>query len=209
MDTKYSLRLCVFAVTFMNNPDEMKKMQKSFVKISKFLSFVLRHNPDKIGLHLDPGGWAQVDELLAAAKESGVPLNQETLRQVVAQNDKQRFSFSANGFRIRANQGHSIPVDLGLEPLLPPEKLFHGTATRFLESIQQHGLIPKGRQQVHLSPDEQTAIKVGQRHGKPVVLIIQSGPMHAQGFEFYRSANGVWLTDKVPVEFIVFPPPNV
>lgn len=185
-------------------------MQKNLVKISKFLSLVLRHKPSTIDLILDAGGWAQVDKLLAAAKKAGVPLNRDILRQVVEQNDKQRFSLSEDGSRIRANQGHSIPVDLDLESLIPPGYLFHGTATRFLKSIRKQGLLPKGRNQVHLSPDEQTAIKVGQRHGKPVVLTVQSGRMHERGFKFYRSANGVWLTDKVPVEFLVFPdsPPN-
>jgi putative RNA 2'-phosphotransferase len=148
-----------------------------------------------------------VHELLAAAKKAGVPLSKDVLKQVVEQNDKQRFSFSEDGLRIRANQGHSIPVDLGLEPLIPPEVLFHGTATRSIESIKQQGLVPKGRNQVHLSPDEQTAVKVGQRHGKPMVLTIHSGDMHKRGFRFYRSANGVWLTEQVPVEFIIFPFP--
>lgn len=180
-------------------------MQKNLVKISKFLSLVLRHKPSTVGLTLDPGGWVQVDELLAAANNTGVPLNKDVLRQVVEQNDKQRFSLSADGSKIRANQGHSIPVNLDLEPVFPPEFLFHGTATRFLKSIQKQGLLPKGRNQVHLSPDKPTATKVGQRHGKPVVLTVQSGQMHESGFTFYRSANGVWLTDKVPVEFLLFP----
>ena len=169
------------------------------------MSFVLRHNPASIGLSLNPAGWAQVDELLRAARKAGKPLTRDRLQQVVEQNEKQRFSFSEDGQRIRANQGHSIQVDLGLEPLTPPELLFHGTATRFLPSIAQHGLLPGGRLQVHLSPDEQTAIKVGQRHGTPVVLSIQAGRMSACGYHFYRSAKGVWLTDKVPVEFIIFP----
>lgn len=180
-------------------------MDKQLVKISKFLSLVLRHKPETIGLSLDHGGWARVEALLAAAKQAGVPLNREVLRQVVAQNDKQRFAFSEDHLMIRASQGHSIPVDLGLEPLIPPEFLFHGTATRFIPSIRQQGLIAKGRRQVHLSPDAHTAVKVGQRHGKPVVLTIQSGQMHERGFLFYCSANGVWLTDKVPVEYIIFP----
>lgn len=180
-------------------------MQASLRKLSKFLSFVLRHNPASIGLSLDPAGWAQVDELLQAAQKAGKSLTRELLRQVVEQNDKQRFSLSADGQKIRANQGHSIQVDLGLEPLTPPEILFHGTATRFLTSIGRRGLLPGGRLQVHLSPDEQTAVRVGQRHGRPVVLPIQAGRMAARGYKFYRSANGVWLTDNVPVEFIIFP----
>jgi putative RNA 2'-phosphotransferase len=180
-------------------------MHKKLVEISKFLSLVLRHRPAKIGLSLDEGGWAQVDDLLAAAQRAGISLDRDTLQQVVAHNDKQRFSFSADHSKIRANQGHSISVDLGLEPLAPPELLFHGTATRFLASIKAQGLIPRGRQYVHLSPDEPTAIKVGQRHGQPIVLTIQAGRMYADGLTFYRSANGVWLTDNVPVDYIVFP----
>ena len=180
-------------------------MNKKLVEISKFLSLVLRHKPETIGLPLDQGGWAQVDELLSAAKRAGIPLDQEVLQQVVEQNDKQRFAFSADHLRIRASQGHSIFVALELEPLIPPEFLFHGTATRFLPSIRAQGLIPKGRQQVHLSPDEGAAVKVGQRHGKPIVLTIQAGRMDADAFRFYRSANGVWLTDKVPVAYIIFP----
>jgi len=180
-------------------------MDKKFVKISKFLSLVLRHKPKTIGLSLDQGGWARVDELLSAAKWAGVSLNREVLQQVVEQNDKQRFAFSEDHLMVRANQGHSIPIDLGLEALIPAELLFHGTATRFILSIKQQGLIPKGRRHVHLSPDKLTAVKVGQRHGKPIVLTVQAGQMHKRGFRFYRSANGVWLTDNVPVEYIIFP----
>ncbi len=166
---------------------------------------MLRHKPSTVGLTLDAGGWTQVDEVLAAAQKAGVPLDKDVLRQVIEQNDKQRFLLSEDGLRIRANQGHSIPVDLGLEPLIPPELLFHGTATRFFKSIRKQGLLPKGRNQVHLSPDEPTAIKVGQRHGKPIVLTVRAGQMYERGFKFYRSANGVWLTDKVPVKFLFFP----
>lgn len=180
-------------------------MQPFLIPLSKFLSFVLRHNPASIGLSLDSAGWAHVDELVTAAQKAGKPLTTDTLRQVVTQNDKQRFSFSADGQKIRANQGHSLAVDLGLEPLTPPDALFHGTATHFLPSIHAKGLLPGRRHQVHLSSDEQTAIKVGQRHGKPVVLSIQAARMSAAGYQFYRSANGVWLTDSVPVEFIIFP----
>lgn len=184
------------------------RMDQKLVKISKFLSLVLRHRPETIGLTLDAGGWADVTELLAAAQRAGVALDSAVLEQVVAENDKQRFAFSADQLRIRASQGHSRPVELGLAPLAPPEWLFHGTATRFLASIRTQGLLPQGRQQVHLSPDAATAVKVGQRHGKPVVLTIQAGSMAAAGFRFYRSANGVWLTDKVPAAYIEFPAVN-
>jgi putative RNA 2'-phosphotransferase len=180
-------------------------MDKKLVRISKFLSLVLRHKPETIGLSLDRGGWARVDELIAAANRAGMPLDQASLQQVVEQNDKQRFAFSDDGLRIRASQGHSLPVDLGLKPLVPPQLLYHGTATRFLNSIRRQGLVPRGRTHVHLSPDEPTAVRVGERHGKPVVLRVQAGRMHRDGFRFYLSANGVWLTQKVPVEYLVFP----
>jgi len=180
-------------------------MNRKLIRISKFLSFVLRHKPQTIGLALDQGGWTRVDELLDRANEAGVSLNEELLQQVVEQNDKQRFSFSEDGLRIRANYGHSIPIDLGFEKLKPPEFLFHGTATRFLEAIKSEGLIPKNRNYVHLSPDEYTAVKVGRRHGRPTVLIIQAGRMYEYGFQFLRSANGVWLTERVPSDHIIFP----
>lgn len=182
-----------------------KNMEKQLVRISKFLSLVLRHNPAKIGVSLDAEGWIEVDTLLNAMRKSGTRIDRELLEHVVEQNDKQRFCFSDDGRKIRANQGHSVPVELGLEPLEPPDILFHGTATRFLDSIRKQGLLPKGRQQVHLSPDEQTAIKVGQRHGKVVVLRVLTGEMHKKGFRFYCSKNGVWLTDTVPPEFLSFP----
>jgi putative RNA 2'-phosphotransferase len=181
-------------------------MRRKLVRASRFLSLVLRHKPQVIGLTLDPSGWASVDELLEKAKQAGVSLDLALLQRVVAQNDKQRFALSADGLRIRANQGHSLPVDLGLEALAPPELLYHGTATRFLASIRRQGLVPGKRNHVHLSPDAHTALKVGRRHGEPVVLRVRAGRMHARGARFYRSANGVWLVEKVPAEHLVFPP---
>jgi putative RNA 2'-phosphotransferase len=178
------------------------KMNKQQIKISKFLSLVLRHKPEHIGLTLDEAGWASVEELIQGASNKGFHLTPELIAEVVAKNDKQRFSLSADGNRIRANQGHSIPVDLKLEPVEPPGVLFHGTATRFLDSILKNGLKPGSRQHVHLSPDEATAIKVGQRHGKPVVLQIDSSSMQADGHVFYRSENNVWLTLHVPIKYI-------
>jgi len=175
------------------------------VRISKFLSLVLRHKPEAVGLSLDSGGWVAVEELIAAAQRASVRLDRDVLRQVVMQNDKQRFALSDDGQRIRANQGHSLPVELGLVPLPPPEWLFHGTATRFVESIKRQGLLPGKRTHVHLSPDEHTAVAVGKRHGKPVVLTIQAAQMHQRGCDFYRSDNGVWLTRTVPAEYIVVP----
>lgn len=180
-------------------------MSASPVRSSKFLSLILRHQPEKIGLHLDAQGWADVEELLTKAQAHGVVLTRPQLEQIVANNDKQRFAFSPDGQRIRANQGHSIRVDLGLEPQLPPSHLYHGTATRFLDSIRQQGLLARGRDHVHLSADLETAVRVGQRHGKPVVLRIQAEAMHEVGVLFYRSANGVWLVSHVPLNFIVFP----
>jgi len=177
-------------------------MATSHLRTSKFLSRVLRHRPGSIGLTLNRGGWARVDELVACAAGHGVTLSRESIQAVVAASDKQRFALSADGRRIRANQGHSIPVDLDLTPLTPPATLYHGTATCFLTSILKLGLQPRGRQHVHLSADTETAIKVGRRHGKPVVLTIAAGKMHAAGHDFFRSANGVWLCSGVPPQFL-------
>lgn len=180
-------------------------MEPQLVKLSKFISLVLRHDPGRFGLTLDPQGWVAVDELLTAAARGGVALDDATLRRIVSENDKQRFAFSSDGRRIRANQGHSVEVDLGLPPVTPPELLYHGTTERFLEPIRRTGLEKRARQHVHLSIDEPTAVKVGQRHGRPVVLTVRAGAMAAAGFTFYRAANGVWLTERVPPEYLVFP----
>jgi putative RNA 2'-phosphotransferase len=177
-------------------------MDARLVKISRFISMVLRHKPHTISLTLDAGGWASVDELISGAQRTNVPLTLDLLRQIVAEDDKQRYTFSEDGLRIRASQGHSIPVDLGLEAVTPPDRLYHGTARRFLESIQQQGLIAKGRQYVHLSADEATALKVGRRHGEPIVLVVKADRMQRDGLKFYRSANGVWLTDRVPAKYL-------
>jgi putative RNA 2'-phosphotransferase len=158
---------------------------------------------------LDQQGWAQVDELLEKANAHGVSLTPELLREIVEQNDKRRFALSDDGRRIRANQGHSIQIALGLEPVEPPALLYHGTATRFVDSIRQTGLRPGKRQHVHLSTDEETATAVGRRHGKPIIIIIKAGEMHAAGHSFYLSANGVWLTDGVSPEYLTTPVPSV
>lgn len=175
-------------------------------KISKFLSFVLRHKPDAIGLTLDNQGWVNIDELIEKSNQAesgaGVILERELLQAVVATNDKKRFIISEDQQSIRANQGHSIAVDLQLQPITPPEFLYHGTATRFLTAILHEGLKAQQRQHVHLSSDINTATAVGKRYGKPVILTVNALSMHEQGFVFYRSENGVWLTDKVPVVFI-------
>ena len=169
---------------------------------SKFLSLVLRHRPDAIGITLDAEGWVSVEVLLAACAQHGRTISREQLDAVVRTNDKQRFAFSADGSRIRANQGHSLPVDLGLAPVEPPELLYHGTVSRFLESIRRDGLTKGKRHHVHLSPDIQTATKVGQRRGRPVVLVIEAGRMFREGHTFDRSENGVWLTDAVPPDYL-------
>ena len=180
-------------------------MTVDLVRTSKFLSLVLRHQPEVIGLALDENGWANVEDLIRLANQHGRRLTRSLLEHVVAENDKKRFVLSDDGLRIRASQGHSVQVDLALPALEPPALLYHGTATRFLASIRAGGLHSASRQHVHLSLDVPTATKVGQRHGQPVVLVVRAGAMFAAGHEFYLSANAVWLTDRVPVEFINFP----
>ncbi len=176
-------------------------MKKDNEKISKFLSYVLRHNPQSIELTLDDKGWARIDELIRCAAKHGKEFTRAQLQEVVETNDKRRFSISEDGNRIRANQGHSISVDLALQALEPPEKLYHGTATRCLDSILRDGLQSRGRHHVHLSKDIATALNVGQRHGKPTVLEIEAQRMMLEGYRFYCSANGVWLTDEVPPQY--------
>lgn len=171
-------------------------------EISKFLSYVLRHKPETIGLTLDSQGWASVSELLA---KSTVTMNAHDLESAVVNNEKQRFAMSPDGQFIRANQGHSVKIDLGLTPSAPPEILFHGTVEKFLESILAQGLQPQSRLQVHLSKDIETAQTVGARRGKPVILRIKAGEMHRAGFSFFLSQNGVWLTDSVLPNFLITP----
>jgi len=172
------------------------------VRTSKFLSKYLRHAPEKLGLTLEPGGWAGVDDLLAAAAKRGMPLSRAELEEVVVRNSKQRFSFDETGARIRANQGHSVAVDLQLDPAIPPELLYHGTGERAVEAILREGLRKMRRHHVHLSGDVATAIAVGRRHGRPVVFEVQAGKLHAAGYTFYCSENGVWLVDAVPPEYL-------
>ena len=179
-------------------------MTQDIVRTSKFLSLVLRHRPESIGLALDANGWADIDALIQRAGAHGVTLTRELIAEIVATSDKQRFALDAAGDRIRANQGHSVDIDLGLAPIEPPAILFHGTAATTVPAIRIEGLKPGDRQHVHLSPDAATAIKVGQRHGRPVVLRVFAGKMWAKGSPFFRSANGVWLTPAVPPEFIEF-----
>jgi putative RNA 2'-phosphotransferase len=178
---------------------------KDRVRASKFLSLILRHRPEQVGLKLDRAGWVAVDELLEAVNRHELPLTLDQLRQVVASNDEKRFAFSEDGLQLRASQGHSVEVDLQYGPQVPPELLYHGTPERFVASIQATGLNRGQRHHVHLSPEPATASRVGQRRGRPVVIIMRAGEMHRAGRVFYRSANGVWLVDHVPSEFIDFP----
>jgi len=180
-------------------------MKNDLKHTSKFLSLVIRHQPDAIGLTLDANGWADLDELISCAARKGRKLDLPLLREVVANNDKQRFALDEAQGRIRANQGHSVDIDLGLQAVLPPVVLYHGTATRFVEQIRRDGLKPGSRQHVHLSTQPATATDVGERHGKPTVLSIKALALHNTGHAFYCSANGVWLTDHVPVAYIEFP----
>lgn len=185
-------------------PLSSKNMSKKIIEdTSKFLSYVLRHEPQAIGLELDSQGWGDLDALISGAAKNGRQLNRELIERVVEGNDKKRFALSADGQRIRAVQGHSNKaVQLQLEAKQPPAVLYHGTATRFMESINEKGLIPGSRHHVHLSQEIETAKAVGQRYGKVVILQVDAQAMQAQGFTFYQAENGVWLTDQVPVSFI-------
>jgi putative RNA 2'-phosphotransferase len=176
--------------------------QRELVRASKLLSRVLRHDPARVGVRLDPQGWVGVDELLAGCGRAGVRLSRAALQEVVDTNDKKRFVLSPDGTRIRARQGHSVRVDLGLEPSAPPALLYHGTVGRLLPAITAEGLRPMRRHDVHLSPDAATARRVGARRGAPVVLIVASGRMHADGHVFRVTGNGVWLVPAVPPEYL-------
>lgn len=179
-------------------------MSEQYQVSSKFLSLILRHKPETIGLQLDENGWANVDELIAKTKEHGRLLDFELLEELVLTNDKKRFAFNEDHTKIRANQGHSLNVDLALQETMPPEKLYHGTVEKFITAIKKEGLQKMDRQHVHLSHETATAQKVGSRKGKPVILGILAAEMHKAGFLFYLSDNGVWLCDRVPPEFILF-----
>lgn len=176
-------------------------MSKDLKSISKYISLILRHKPETIGITLDEHGWANVDELIAGVSKTH-PIDMDVLEQIVREDEKQRYSFNEDKTLIRANQGHSIPVDVELEEKEPPEFLYHGTGEKYMSSIDAQGLIPKSRLYVHLSFDEETAIKVGQRHGKPVIYTVKSGEMYKDGYKFFCSVNGVWLTKEVPVKYL-------
>lgn len=170
--------------------------------LSKYIALILRHKPETIGITLDENGWASVSELLSGINASGNKIDMQTLEEIVAEDEKQRYSFNADKTKIRANQGHSINVDVELKKAEPPEILFHGTGEKFVPSIKSEGLKPKSRLYVHLSKDRETAVKVGSRHGKPVVFEVNSSEMSRNGFEFFLSENGVWLTKIVPAEYL-------
>jgi putative RNA 2'-phosphotransferase len=172
---------------------------------SKFLSLILRHQPDLVGIALDEAGWVSVDDLLAGCRRKGHDISREELEEIVRTSDKQRYAFNEDKTRIRANQGHSVPVDLGHAPATPPDVLYHGTAEKAVPGIRRDGLHKGARHDVHLSERVDTATAVGSRHGKLVLLTVAAGRMHRDGFTFYRTPNGVWLTDHVPVEYLTFP----
>jgi putative RNA 2'-phosphotransferase len=169
----------------------------NITECSKFLSFVLRHKPESIGIKLDEAGWVDINTLLIASNKSGKQITLSLLEKVVAENNKKRFEFSEGGCRIRASQGHSVKVDLGYEESVPPEHLYHGTVTQFIESIFKNGLKKMSRHHVHLSEQIDTARKVAERRGQPIILEIDSKVMYDAGCKFYKSTNGVWLTEYV------------
>lgn len=169
---------------------------------SKFLSYVLRHRPDTVGITLDANGWVSVEELLNACAQNGKAISKAALEEIVRTSPKQRFALSDDGTRIRANQGHSVAVELGLSPQTPPPVLYHGTVETSLASILREGLKKMSRHHVHLSYDRATAAAVGGRRGKPLILEIDAGRMHRDGYVFYKSDNNVWLTDAVPAEYL-------
>jgi putative RNA 2'-phosphotransferase len=177
-------------------------MKKNLVRTSKFLSLILRHRPQAIGLSLDQNGWVSIQSLLEAANAHNHNISKELLDEVVFTNDKMRFSYSPDGHKIRANQGHSVEVNLNLEPVVPPQKLYHGTVEKFLNSIMDSGLKKMTRQHVHLSATIATAKNVGRRRGKPIILSVNACKMHVDGHRFFLSANGVWLTDSVKAKYI-------
>jgi putative RNA 2'-phosphotransferase len=189
-------------VSSPNWPDKETAMDRNMITVSKFLSKHLRHAPDALGLALLPGGWVSVDDLLSASERIGFAISYDELIECVETSDKKRFSFDDTGDLIRANQGHSVEVDLQLDEKEPPDVLYHGTVERFLASIMAEGLKKGKRHHVHLSKDTETARKVGARRGKPVILQVDARKMHGDGFKFFLSVNGVWLTESVPAVFL-------
>jgi len=182
--------------------------EKRLVKLSKYLSHHLRHQPQALGLTLEPGGWVAVETLLAAMARHGVTISRAELDEIVVRNNKQRFAFDATGARIRASQGHSVDVDLQLAPTAPPATLYHGTARATVDAILREGLRKMRRQHVHLTADIATAVNVGGRHGAPSVLAVDAAAMARDGFPFFCSENGVWLTESVPPRYLRILPPD-
>lgn len=178
--------------------------ERRLERISKFISMILRHKPEVIGITLDEHGWADVDELIKGINETGeeVEFSKDTLETIVKTDKKQRYSFSQDKTLIRANQGHSIPVDVELEKKEPPKVLYHGTGSKFVKSIQEQGLLPMERLYVHLSTDVETATNVGKRHGTPVIFQVNTEQMQKDGYDFFQSVNGVWLTKEVPTKYL-------
>jgi putative RNA 2'-phosphotransferase len=176
--------------------------EERMIKVSKYLSKHLRHQPERIGLTLEPGGWVLIADLLEACERNAMRVTREELEEVVAENDKKRFAFDETGTKIRANQGHSVEVDLELAPATPPDILYHGTGAGSVAVIEREGLKKMRRHHVHLSEDTETARRVGARHGKPVIFEVDTQLMRRAGFTFYRSENGVWLVDAVPARYL-------
>ena len=179
-----------------------EKDNKRIRSTSQFIALVLRHKPEAAGITLDEHGWADVEALISGSCKNGVPLDREMLDEIVRTDNKQRYSFNEDGTLIRANQGHSIPVDVELEEKTPPDVLYHGTGEKYVPSIEKQGLIPKSRLYVHLSSDVDTAKKVGSRHGKPVIYRVDCRKMSEDGYRFFLSVNGVWLTKEVPARYL-------
>lgn len=171
--------------------------------LGRFISLVLRHKPEAVGIQLDEHGWAEVDALIQGMNRVGRKIDNETLERIVRENNKKRYSYNEDHTKIRANQGHSIQVDVQLKEAIPPEKLYHGTATHFLEHIEKEGIQKRSRQYVHLSSNKEIAVDVGKRHGKPVVLVIDAKRMHQDGIKFYCSENKVWLCNEVQWKYIM------
>jgi len=179
--------------------------ERSRTRLSKFVSFVLRHRPERVGIVLDRQGWVSIDALLVQCQAHGKNISRSMLDEIIKTSSKQRFAVSEDGLRVRASHGHSVDVDLGYAAAVPPDVLFHGTIPANIVAIRAQGLVRMQRRYVHLSPDANTAATVGQRRGTPVILRVSAGSMHHDGYTFYLSTNGVWLTEKVPPAYIEFP----
>lgn len=194
----------------VNKMQEIKRQfkqeteERRLERISKFISMILRHKPEVIGITLDEHGWADVDELIKGINETGeeIEFSKDTLEIIVKTDKKQRYSFSQDKTLIRANQGHSIPVDVELEKKEPPKVLYHGTGIKSVKAIQEQGLLPMERLYVHLSTDVETATNVGKRHGTPVIFKVNAEQMQKDSYDFFQSVNGVWLTKEVPVKYL-------